>query len=137
MCTANGINSDSRVNEIYSAEHENIEGVDADENDSSCRHDDYDVEEYDEQQDYVDEQGIEDAMQDVYDYSNENSIFENVAMLRVMEDDTEVDYTGDVRIIMSVYSECDQPAAFVDFSTEEVPSLYTTGITKETIVIVS
>ena len=140
MCTANRIVSESQVNESYSAEGEIIEGEPADENEYYYSHDGTNVEDYcDEYPDYVDEQGIVDAMRDVIGYcQNEyDALFETSATLQVIEDEISVDYAGIVKIVVGFNAGCDEPAAFVEFSSADTPSLYTASITNETVVFVS
>lgn len=121
------------MNESYSAEQENTGEEDAVENDYG-----YNVEEGDdEQRDYVDEQAIEDAMQDLNDYYENDTFFESEATLHVVEDDAIVDYSGIVRIVTGFCSGTHDPAAFFVFSTPNVPSLYTTAITKDSDILVS
>lgn len=97
---------------------------------------DYD-ELYDGQQYYVDEHGIQDAMTEI--------MFDGHAKLTIVEDGSSADYDGVIRLIRGnveapedEHDEQDERVkSFLQFSTPDVPSLYTAEINKDSQTLVS
>lgn len=147
VCTGSGEANNARVNESVSSQEEHNDEEDEHGHSAADGHYGYssdpsddNAEEYPSfQQDYyVDEEGIEDAMEDLDYLEGESEIvFQNSATLQVIEKDTAVDYTGVVKVVKNYDPESDTATAFVEFSTPEVPSLYRADIVRDSVVIVS
>lgn len=83
---------------------------------------------------YVDEEGIEDAMTE-----ESPVVFDSPGILEICDGGSVTDYTGVIRLIRGdpdVPESEDQMKSFVEFSTHDIPSLYSFEITRNSEALV-
>lgn len=113
------------------------EGAQAEVQHGEDEYNNYDHERYSEEEHYVDERGIEEAMKELNYEGDVEVIFEKPAVAQILEGSDPEQYDGVVQLHNRYKASVDEYVCYIVVSTEEFMQLYDAEITNDMTVSVS